>query len=152
MTLADPTGYLLTSIRSDPGVAAFTTRVRCPEPMGKMLNPAGAVIDEGDARGPGKWIRFIVITQLGRTRLKRAPLQEVRYIVKSYGVSHQDAELMAAAVSDSVHAVGHRISPSGVVVFTTFDDGGQGAESDPDTGQPMAGVIVTVGALTSLLP
>ena len=152
MTLADPTGRILVEIRSDPAVAALTTRVRCPEPMGRTVNAAGVTTDEGDARGPGKYVRFIVLTRLGRVRLKRAPVQEVRYVAKCYGTTAQDADQLAAAVSDALHAVGHRITAAGISIFTSFDDGDTGVTNDPDTGQPMSAIIVSVGALTEALP
>ena len=152
MTLADPTGRLLLDIRGDASVAALTTRVRCPEPMGRTVNAAGVETDAGDARGPGKYVRFIVLTKLARTRLKRAPVQEVRYVAKCYGLTGQDADALAAAVSDAVHARGHRISPAGVSIFGSFDDGDGGSTNDPDTHQPMTPVFVTVGALTEALP
>lgn len=154
MTLADPTGYLLTTIRDNPAVAALTTRVRVGEPMGKTVNAAGTVTDEGDARGPGKYVRFIVLVRLGRSRLPHAPVQEVRYVARCYGQGGnpwQDADNLAAAVSDAVHNLGHRISGGGVSVFGAYDDGGEGPTKDPDTGQPMSMVVIALGALTSLV-
>lgn len=152
MSLADPTGRLLVEIRAHPAVAALTTRVRCPEPMGRTVNAAGVTTDEGDARGPGHYVRFVVLTKLARTRLRRAPIQEVRYVAKCYGTTAQDADGLAAAVSDAVHATGHRISPAGVSIFGSFDDGDGGATKDPDTGQPMTPIFITLGALTETLP
>jgi hypothetical protein len=140
MALADPTGLLLTGIRDDAGVAALTDRVRCPEPL------------SGDALGPGKYQAFIVLSQLGRSRLKRAPLQEVRYVAKCYAATFQAADALAGAVSAAVHAVGRRASGGGVVIFGSFDDGSQGATKDPNTGQPMSALIISVGALTETIP
>ena len=53
---------------------------------------------------------------------------------------------------DAIHAKGHRISPSGVSIFGSFDDGDMGAQFDPDTQQPTVDLIATVGASTSLIP
>lgn len=140
MTLPDPTGRLLTEIRDDAGVAALTTRVRGGEPAA------------GDALGAGRYQRFVVLVRLARTRLPRAPIQEVRYAARCYGTTYQDAAALAGAVSDAVHARGHRISPSGLSIFGSFDDGGDGGRADPDTGQPYEVVLITVGALTETLP
>jgi hypothetical protein len=155
MTLADPTGFLLTTIRDDAAVAALTTRVRCPEPMGQVRNAAGAIVDAGDARGPGEYVRFVVLTRLGRSRLPRAPLQEVRYVAKCYGQGGnpaQDADGLAAAVSEAIHATGHRINASGVSIFGSFDDGAEGAVKDPDTDQPHSDLVISVAASTALIP
>jgi hypothetical protein len=150
--MIDPLGKILTEIRDNSGVAALTTRVRGGEPMGKTINSSGVTTDEGDARGSGKYVRFVVLTRLGSQRLKRAPVQEVRILAKCYGTTFQDAAALAGAVSDSIHATGHRINSSGMAIFGSFDDIGQGAEKDPDTGQPMESLIIQVGALTEALP
>lgn len=139
MTLFDPLGRVLTEIRDDPTVAAMTTRVRGGEPAA------------GDAKGPGAYQRFVVLTLLGRSRLKRAPLQEVRLLAKCYGGNHQDATVLAGAVSESLHARGHRITGAGGVIFDTFDDGDEGSSTDPDTGQPYVAIVIQVNALTSLI-
>jgi hypothetical protein len=150
--MIDVTGRILTEIRDFPAVAALTNRIRSPEPMGKTVDAAGAVIDEGDGRGAGKYVQFVVLTRLGHSRLKRAPVQDVRILAKCYAATAQGATALAGAVSDAIHARGHRISASGVAIFGSFDDGGLGAEKDPDTGQPMESLIIQVGALTELLP
>ena len=95
---------------------------------------------------------FVVLSLLGRSRLKRAPLQEVRLVARCYGNTYQGAEALAGAVSDAIHAVGRRVSAAGVVIFGSFDDGGQGTSKDPDTGQPVSMFVIQVGALTELLP
>jgi hypothetical protein len=140
MTLVDPLGFVLTTIRSDATVAAITTRVRGGEPA------------PGDALGPGKYIPFVVLTKLGHSRLKRAPVQEVRLAAKCYAATNQAADALGGAVSDAIHAAGHRISSSGVSILGAFDDGGEGASKDPDTGQPVSVIVIQVNALTSLLP
>jgi len=140
MSLVDPLGRILTEIRDDPTVAGLTTRIRGGEPA------------KDDALGPGSYQRFVVLNTLGSMRLKRAPIQEVRLLAKCYGATHQDATALAGAVSDAIHAAGHRISAGGVVIFGSFDDGGTGATKDPDTGQPHADVFIQVNALTELLP
>ena len=140
MTLVDPLGKLLTEIRDDPGVAAITTRIRGGQPAA------------GDALGPGAYVPFVVVSRLGRSRLKHCPTQEVRLVAKCYAATDQAAEALAGAVSDAVHGRGRRITSAGASIFDSFDDGGEGATKDPDTGQPMATILISVGSLTSLLP
>lgn len=140
MSLVDPLGKLITEIRDDAGVAAITTRIRGGEPAPK------------DALGAGSYQPFVVLSLLGRSRLKRTPMGEWRYVAKCYAASYQAADALAGAVSDAIHAVGRRVSGSGVVIFGTFDDGGQGTTKDPDTSQPMSALIIQVGALTETIP
>lgn len=141
MTLADPTGRLLTEIRDDATVASLTSgRVRGGEPA------------PGDALGAGEYQAFVVLVRLARTRLRRAPIQEVRYVARCYAATHQGAAALAGAVSEAVHARGHRITPAGLSILGSFDDGDGGSTKDPDTGQPMVPLLLTVGALTETLP
>jgi hypothetical protein len=146
MTLVDPTGYILTTIRDDAGVAALTDRVRGGGPQG------------GDALPVGQWRRFVVVVRMGRARNMHSPLQWVRLAARCYGAGKDvqtaavDAAALASAVSDAVHNRGHRISSGGVSVFGSFDDGGSGMLTDPDTGQPYEVVFVDVNALTVLVP
>ena len=139
MTLVDPTGYILTTIRDDATVATLTTRIRGGEPA------------KDDALGPGSYQRFVVLVRLGTQREKRLPVQEVRYVARCYGLTYQDAAALAGAVSDAIHARGPRISTGGVGIWTSFDDGGEGAGKDPDTSQPMETVVISVNAATALM-
>ena len=153
--LADPTGLLITTIRDNAGVAALTTRVRCPEPAGRQVSAAGVLLDEGDARGPGHWVRFIVLVRLARDRVSSA--RPCRRSGTSPGATAtggnpaQDADALAAAVSAAIHAGGRRASASGVVITGSFDEGDAGPEKDPDTGQPHTDVVISVGASTALI-
>jgi hypothetical protein len=134
--LVDPVGKVLTEIRDDVGVAGWAEdRVRPGEPV------------EGDALGPGKYKRFIVVSVLGRARQRRLPVQEVRALVKCYGLTAQDAAAGAMLVSAAVHARGPRIRGT-VGIFNTWDEGGEGYQKDPDTKQPYETVIVSIDAAT----
>jgi hypothetical protein len=134
--MVDPTGFLLTTIRDFPTVAALTTRVRGGEPA------------PGDALGAGSYQRFVVLAQLGRLREKRVPVMEVRYVARCYGVDSPSAAVLAGAVSDAIHNRKARANAAGVLIWASFDDGGGDASRDPDTGQPMVPVIISITAAT----
>lgn len=136
MTLPDPTGRLITEMRDATGLA----RIR------------GGEAAPGDALGPGAYQRFVVLVRLARTRLRRAPIQEVTYAARCYGSTHQDAAALAGEIADAVHARGHRISSGGMSILGSFDDGGGSSATDPDTGQPYEVVSISVGALDRVLP
>jgi hypothetical protein len=108
--------------------------------------------DPGDARGPGAYVPFVVLVNLGHSRLKHVPIQEVRIAARCYAATAQLADALAGAVSDAIHDAGYRTSGSGQVIFTSFDDGGEGATTDPDTKQPVSTVVISVGALTETIP
>ena len=134
--MIDPLGFILTTIRDDATVAALTTRIRGGEPAA------------GDALGPGHFLRFVVLVNIGRIREKRLPVQEVRIAARCYGLTHQDAAALAGAVSDAIHAKGPRVSTGDVGIWTSFDDGGGGGLLDPDTNQPYEVVVILVNAAT----
>jgi hypothetical protein len=144
--MIDPLGRILTEIRDDAAVAALTTRIRGGEPM------ATGDPSNHDAQGAGSYRRFVVLVRIGRTRLPRAPIQEVRIAARCYGLTYQDAAALAGVVSDAVHARGHRITPANAVIFGSFEDGGGEAVKDPVTDQPYETVVISVGALTEALP
>ena len=136
--MIDPLGFVLTTVRDDPAVAAVAgTRVR------------GGETAKGDALGAGHYQPFVVLVRLGAQREKRLPVQEVRISARCYGATAQGAAELAGLVSDAVHARGPRVSPSGVGIFASFDDGGDGAARDPDTQQPYETVVISVTAATS---
>jgi len=134
--MIDPLGYILTTVRADATVAALTTRIRGGEPA------------PGDALGPGHYLPFVVLVNLGHVRERRLPVQEVRIAARCYGVTHQGAAALAGAVSDSIHAKGPRVSTGDVGIWTSFDDGGGGGLLDPDTNQPYEVVVILVNAAT----
>ena len=135
--MIDPFGTIVIEIREHPPVAALVEkRVRGGEP------------DPGDAQPAGSYKRFIVLESLGYTRLRRAPVQEVRLVARCYGVDFTDAAAVARAASDAIHAVGPRLRSSGVGIYGSFDDGGLGSDIDPDTKQPHEDFLIRVVAPT----
>ena len=135
--MIDPLDALLGEIAANPAVAALTTRVRGGEPA------------PGDAASP--FLRFVVLVRLGSTREKRAPVQEVRIGVRCYGTSFADAAALYGAVSDAIHNVGPRIGATGVLIHRSFDDIGNGADTDPDTGQPHEDGVISLFAATHVV-
>ena len=138
--MIDPLGKLLTEIRSNSAVAALTTRIRGGEPA------------PGDAQPSTGYLRFVVLTRLGNERHKRAGMQTLRIAARCYGTSFTDAAALAGVVSDAIHNIGPRRNASGVLIFRSYDDIGQGASKDPDTGQPHEDFVIEVFASTVLAP
>jgi hypothetical protein len=134
----DPLGFVLTTIRDNPSVAALTTRIRGGEPAG------GTDAVPGDARGPGKYVRFVVLVHLGHTREPAAPVLRTRIGARCYGTTFADAALLAGAVSDAIHNVGPITNPGGTGIWRMYDDVGMGAEVDPDTKQPHQDLVIEV--------
>jgi hypothetical protein len=135
--MIDPTGLLITGVRDTPAVGALVAkRVRAGE------------ADPGDARGPKEYQRFVVFARTGYTRIRRAPVQDIRLVARCYGLTYQDATALAAVVSDSLHEIGPRLATNGIGIYGSFDDGGLGAELDPDTKQPHEDFLVRIVAPT----
>lgn len=146
--MIDPLGRLIIELKANVALAALTTRIRGGEPRGATFNGSGVQTDAGDARGPGDYIRFIVLVRLGVARSKgRVPVQEVRIGYRAYGTSAQDATALYGALSDAVHNVGPRLG-GGVLIYRSYDDVGGTAEKDPDTGQPLESGVIELFAAT----
>lgn len=136
--MIDPLGFILTTVRDFPAVAAIVgDRVRGGEPA------------KGDALGPGHYQPFVVLSRLGNVRQKgRLPVQETRIGARCYGATYQLADALAGAVSDAVHDVGPRVNGQGVLIYRSYDDVDMGSTKDPDTGQPVAELVIQVWSAT----
>lgn len=148
--MIDPMGKLVIEIRSNPAVAALTTRVRAVEPVGGADPDWATEIDPATKVNRFKY-RFVVLIRLGAIRHKRAGMQWVRIGVRCYGKDPRDAAALYGAVSDAVHNIGPRRNASGVLIFRSFDDVGGEAGKDPDTGQPYEAGVIAVAAADRLV-
>ena len=131
--MIDPTGTLILELRA-ANIASKRVRGGQPAPQ-----TAGY---EGDALGPGKYKRFVVLTNLGHDRLHRTPVAFHRIGVRAYGATYEDAAALYGEISDAIDNAGPRLSTAGVAIYQSLDVSGGNAERDPDTNQPyVAGVI-----------
>jgi len=121
MALADPMGTIIAELKA---ANLASGRVRGGEPAA------------GDAKAAGAFQRFVVLVDLGGTRFKRAPLQQLRYGFRCYGSTYQDARALYAELSGALHIAGPRIGATGVGIYLSADDTGGSANQDPDTEQP----------------
>jgi hypothetical protein len=124
---ADPMGTIIAEL-----VAANVAsgRVRGNEPRGRSTNY------EGDALGPGSYKRFVVVVDLGGPPIVRTAAQGLRYAVRAYGATYQDARALYGEVQDVLHLAGNRIGVAEIPIYQSLDDTGGSAHKDPDTGQP----------------
>jgi len=141
--MVDPLGALIAELRAKPIASG---RVRGFEPA------SASVGYEGDALGPGKYKRFVVLSRLSSSRLPKTPLQFVRVGVRAYGATPQDAAALVGEISDAVSDVGPRVSGGGTAVYRSQDAGGLGASRDPDTGQPYEEGTILLIAGTATVP
>lgn len=130
--MIDPLGFLLTTIRDAPAVAAITPRVR------------GAQLADDDAPPA------VVLRRLGVTRSPVGPnsdrvgLQGVTIAALCYGVTFQQAAQLYGAVSDAVHMKGPRRDAGGRLIFLSIDESGGEATLDPDTRWPFETAVINV--------
>lgn len=142
--MRDPLGALIAELRT---ANLASGRVRGFEPA--SANPA----DAGDARGPGQYIRFVVLVVLGTSRWRkgRLPLQRVRVGARCYGVTAQDAAALYGELSDLLDNRGPRLNSQGVAIYQSLDEVGGQAERDPDTKQPYCTGVIELLAGTEVL-
>lgn len=140
MTMVDAVGKLLIELRDDADFAAWHSgRVRVEEAAPKTET------DAGDARGPGEYVRFVVISTLATPRERRVPIQRSTYAVNVFGLSPKDAMAGYMKASDAIHRRGARMAGTGasrIGIWKTFDDSGGTPERDPETGQPFVTFVV----------
>lgn len=142
--MIDALGKLLVELRSDTALAAWcSSRVRGEEPA-----PATSTY-AGDARGPGDYVRFVVISTLATPRERRVPIQRPTYAVNVFGTSPQDAMAGYVLASDAIHRRGVRmegVHPSRLGIWNSYDDSGATPAADPETGQPFVTFVVHLNA------
>lgn len=134
--LSDPMGSIIAQLRN---ANIASGRVRGNKPA------------VGDARGPEAYRRFVVIVDLGGPRFHRTPLQVLRYAIRCYGVTPQDARDLYGEVSDELDNGGPRYGPTDVAIHQTLDDTGGSYNEDPDTRQPyFEGIYVVMAGAQAL--
>jgi hypothetical protein len=135
--MLDPLGKLLIELRDDVEVDAIVDgRVRGNEPKA------------GDAQPLGDYQAFVVITELASPRIPRVPVQRVRYGVRCYGRTFQEARSLYGACSDAIHLLGPRLHANGLGIYISIDDTGGTASRDPDTKQPLVDFVIELLATT----
>jgi hypothetical protein len=143
-----PMGALVSELKAGPLGTLVNGRIRGGRPRGAVIAADGTVTDAGDARGPGDYIKFVVLVHLGHSRVKgKAPVQTVRIGYRTYGETPEQASVVALALSEAVHNIGPRIR-GGTLIFRTYDDTGGEAGEDPGTKQPFEDGVIEVFAAT----
>ena len=141
--MIDITGSLVLELRADALLTAWT---------GGHERVRGGKAAPGDARGPGEYLRFLVVmTQGSLPREKRAPVQYPRHLVRVYGVDDADAMAGYGYASDALHRLQPRLRLNGIGIYLSSDDSGADPGSDPDTDQPYAEFVVQSIAPTQVV-
>lgn len=129
--LIDPMGSVIAELRADNDLDALVHgRVRGEEPA------------PDDAKGPGEYQAFVVLTTFEDPPHPRLPIQRAVYGVNCYGSTFQNARAVWGAVVKAMHLVGPRIKANGLGIYISAIEGGGDTDKDPDTKQPVVrGVI-----------
>mgnify|MGYP001360968802 FL=1 len=133
------------AVRAIVGVdATGIYRVRPVEPLGTV----GTV--PGDARGPGAYIPFVVVSVLDAPWQAGTATSVVTLGLKTYGATFAAAEALALACAATFHRKGGRVATSRLGIYSSLTQGGPQLDKDPDTSQPLAHLIVVLN--TSIQP
>lgn len=135
-------GAVVTELRADTDVATLVgtdlagrVRVRGGEPVGS-IQQAGGFYD-GDARGPGKYVPFVVISTLDEPMRGRVPIFDGYYDAAAYGTTFENARAIWGALVKAMHFSGGRTKANGLVIYTSIVETGGGQDADPVTKQPV---------------
>ncbi len=121
--MIDIFGAVLGELRDDAAVISITDRIRGHRP------------GPNDAKGPGEYVPFVVLTDLGGPPMRRVPIQRPSISVRCYGATPQGAKALYVACSTALHDVGPRKDGS-VLIYDSADSTGGDEGADPDTKQP----------------
>jgi hypothetical protein len=134
--MQDLLGKAVIEARSDATVAAITDRIRAHKP------------GPDDANGPGEFIPFAVLSDLGGPPLRRVPVQILTIGVRAYGVTPQGAKALYIAISNAFHDEGPRKHGT-VGIYRSADISGGSEGEDPRTHQPYVDGVIELIATTS---
>lgn len=138
----DPVGQLLTELRDDPAVAAIVGANPTSEPRVRSPKPG-----PGDNQGATKYRAYIVIATLATPPHPTVPIQRTRHVVRCYGRTPTEAELLYQAASAALHGRGPRQSGDRAI-YVSHDDTGGTYDEDPASNQPLYYFVVESLATT----
>lgn len=134
--MIDVVGKVLDELRDDSAVGAITERVRAHVP------------GPDDARGPGDYVPFIVLSDLGGLPLLKVPVQFPRLNIRCYGATPQGAKALYVAASNAIHDIGPRTHGT-VGLYRSKDATGGNEGYDPRTKQPFVEFVSEFIAATA---
>ena len=136
----DPMGSLILEARADDDVADLVdARVRGGGPA------------PGDAKGPGEYQAFVVLSALDTPPHMTLPITFSDYAINAYGTTHQNAWAVWSAVVKALHKVGPRVKANGLALYQTIVASGGQQDTDPRTQQPVVRGTLRVIASTVAL-
>lgn len=128
----DPIVDLINELVADPAVS--TDRIRRGDPA------------RDDAQPAGSYRKFVVLVRLPAERRPRVPVQRMTVIARCYAATRAEATQLAGEVAAAIHNRGPRIGAA--LIFRSFAPSDGGEERDPDTGQPLVNLTLTLHAAT----
>lgn len=125
-------GSLVTEALADSDVASLTSgRVRGAQPRPVSDTYAG------DARGPGEYVAFVILSTLDDHPHPQLPITFAEYAVNAYGVTPQNAAAVWHALVKAFHKVRTRTKSNGLGIYQSLVLTGGEQDRDPDTQQPV---------------
>lgn len=137
MTLLSALQAAVAELAADAGVIAIVgldqynvRRIRPVEPLGTVGTTPG------DARGPGAYIPFVVVSVLDSAIVTLEPIREVILSLRCYAATFTAAEALWLACEDVFANRGQRAAASGLGIWFSRTRS-IGPDKDPDTKQPL---------------
>jgi hypothetical protein len=137
MTLLSPLAAAVAELAADASVQAIVgldangvRRVRPIEPLGTVGTT------QGDSRGAGEYIPFLVLSVLDDPARQQIPIRDVVLGIRAYGATYAAAEALWLAAEAVFRGRGARRATSGLGVWWSTCRS-IGPDRDPATLQPL---------------
>lgn len=141
----DLTPALVAELRAGTDIAALVgARVRTDEPHGATATY------EGDARGPGEYVPFLVVSHLSLPADRRVPVMRAAFGLRCYGRTKEEATAIFLAVAGELHDRGPRLHTDGTGIYSSAVTGGA-KDRDPKTNQPVVTGTIELTASTMVV-
>lgn len=140
MILLSPLGAALSELGAADAVTTITTRIRPVEP------------GTGDAKGPGEYLPFIVVSVLDARPLGHMGVRLTTLGIAAYAATYPLAEALWLACEAVFLDRGARLGPARIGIYHSQVDSGGFPDRDPDTKQPCFRGIVSYPTTIAAVP
>lgn len=154
MTVLSAIGAAVAELAADSGITAIVgvdqygvRRIRPIEPLGTVGSAPG------DARGPGAYIPFIIVSLLDNPPVARMPIRNVVLGIRAYHTTYANAETLWLAAEAVFRDRAARVAAASRlgIWFSVIQAGGI-PDKDPDTSQPLFSGAVSMPTTMLAIP
>jgi hypothetical protein len=147
MTTVSPVGGAVAELAADAAVQSIVGLDPAGVPRVRSIEPAA-----GDALGPGKYIPFVVVTELSAAPMAHIGVRSATLGIRAYAATYALAEALWLACEAVFRDRLARITPARLGVYHSQVISSGPQDQDPDTKQPLFHGVVSYPTMIGAVP